>query len=775
MTISIVYDFQTKFSKNIKKLIPDEERDLLAVYLKHFGIEPKSIFFTFAYPIEATKIDRRVAEEARHKLLKELKEKQVTKILCCGTIAYGILSGQYNYLNVANTWGTAFEIEGMYGVVAPSPSLILEIKQSTTGKKSQPNVDRVRDFEICLEKLTKYDHVKPLPDYDFTVIDSFEELETELKYIIDNPGLSPIVVDTETTGLDAIHNSLLCLGLGYFYQGKTIDNKKCGNMLVIPGEILYRPDTVELLKKFFSGQSFTGSFVFHNAKFDIKFLTIYLGISFKPDMVQDTILLSYLLDERPIGWFGKSSHGLKSQSRIWFDGPDYAFNFEKFYATPEDKRDYLSLYSYLSLDLVYTRGLFDLLTAKINEEDQDLFRPYSTLLIPATCALAEIELKGAMVDKEYLKKLKKDFEEQIAEKLANLIKIVGSENFNPNSHQQVKKAIEKLSGGSLIPISSDKANLEDFQDNSGIPEVSYFCSELLAYRGLAKALSTYIIALLENADENGRIHADFNVNGTSSGRLSSSNPNLQNIPFNMGPAIRKSFCAPEDKIFVTADFSQLELRTAAWLSQDKNFLEAFKTGKDIHREFASKIYGIPYDKVDALTRKKGKTLVFGMLYGRSAWAISNELGIDREEAEQLIHSLLDNFPGFGEWSDQIKQDIIDNQFIKTMTGRKRRWPLITQFNHNAVVREAVNNPIQSAASDICLTALIDLHSELKKYNSFITFTVHDSLEIEADKKYINEVVELVRDRMVSSYSNEDIIFEVDIDAGPNWADSKKVE
>jgi DNA polymerase-1 len=772
MTLAIIYDFQTSKSKILHKIIPDEERDILAIYLKENGIDPKSIYFTFAYPVETSKIDKRMGDLARTKLLADLKEHGITKALICGTYAYQIMLGSYGYYNIANFWGQAFEVEGIYCVLAPSPAEILKIHVSTTKKRTQPNTDRIRDFDICMEKLVKHDHVLPIPTYDYSIVETVDHLGRLLKGFDEN---QPVVADTETTGLNALTDTLMCLGLGQYYPGKTIHDPVCGHMIVIPSQILYQPETIDLLRNFFSGTTYKGRFVYHNAKFDLKFLQIYLGnIEFNPDSIDDTILMSYMLDERPIGWQSKSSHGLKSQSRIWFDAENYAFDFESFYATPEQERDYNSLYYYLSLDLVYTLGLQQLLTAKMDEEPE-LWCPYRTLLIPATVALAEIEIHGAKVNIDYLKNLQVEYQKKIAERFADLQSMVDDSSFNPNSPKKVKECIEKLSEGILIPESTDKASLTDFVENCEVKPVVDFCQKMLEYRETGKTLSTYINSLIEKADKDGYIHADFNLNGTGTGRTSCSNPNLQNIPFNQGPVIRRSFCATEGKSFVTADFSQLELRVAAWVSQDENFLSVFKSGRDVHREVASKVYQIPYDEVTPLQRKHGKTFMFGVLYGRSAWAISNELEISQEEAEGLIHSLLDGFPKFNEWVERTKEQVRKHQFVSSLMGRKRRWPLLTDINKSAALREGVNSPIQSFASDICLTSLISLHNKLKKLNSCITFTVHDSIEFEIDNKYLDETLVLIRDEMVGSFSNDAITFEVEIEVGSNWADAQKVK
>lgn len=768
--IAVIYDFRTNASKILKKLIPDEERDLLGIFLKDNGIDPKSIYFCFAYPTETTKTDKATLTLAREKLLENLKKEGVTKALVCGTTAYQVLIGHSGFYNISKFWGKAFEVEGIYCVLAPSPAQILKIHTATSGRKTQPDADRIRDFQICIEKLISHSKVMPLPDYKYTVVQTVEELENLLK-CIDAETNSPVAVDTETTGLDAINNSLLCLGLGYFYAEKTIDNPDCGHMIVIPKEILYQPHVDDLLNTFFT--RYMGRFVFHNAKFDLKFLGRYLGTMLDPENIDDTIMMSYLLDERPIGWFGNSSHGLKDQSRIWFDAEDYHFDFEAFYATPEDERDYEKLHYYLSLDLVYTLGLYQKLSLKMDEE-YGLWRPYKQLIIPATVALAEIELHGAKVDIEYLKQLKEDYEDKLEDQIESLQGLAGGSDFNPNSPQKVKKTIENLSGGMLIPISTNKATLTDLVDNSECGPVVDFCEKMLEYRETSKTLSTYIESLIEKADKNGYIHADFNLNGTATGRLSCSHPNLQNIPFNQGPVIRRSFCAAPGYDFVTVDYSQLELRVAAWISHEENMFAAFKTGRDIHQEFASKIFGIPYDQVDKVTRKKGKTLVFGMLYGLSAWSIAKKLGITKEEAEALKSSLLDSFPGFSKWAEKIKKEVNSNQEVISPMGRVRRWPLLTPLNKSAAEREAVNSPIQSMASDICLTSLINLHNELKKYQSFITFTVHDSLEFEIKHEFFSEAILLIITEMTSVFSNDDIIFKVDVDAGPNWAESKEV-
>lgn len=406
--------------------------------------------------------------------------------------------------------------------------------------------------------------------------------------------------------------------------------------------------------------------------------------------------------------------------------------------------------------------------------------------MPAIKALAEVELEGVMIDVPYLETLGKTYAAELEKIKAEIQEYVFSQvegqtelysiidNFNPGSPAQILKVLHTIFGMDKVVDSTDRETLLTIVQTFDPHPVVHFAEMILDYREYQKILSTYVTKLISSADENSRVHGQFNLNGTSTGRLSSEQPNLQNMPKNMGSAIRKAFTVPAGYTFVNADYSQLEIRVAATLSGDAALIDAYNAGRDIHRESAAKIFNVPFDEVTDGQRFIAKRLVFGTMYGVTPWGLKNVLAedgvtIEESEAKSLIDGFLNAFSGYKQWRTEVEKQFVQEQRVKSVFGRVRRFPYLNTGNQNSALREAVNHPIQSAASDICLSALIRLHKILKCLGGKILFTVHDSIAFEVPTLNLEEAVRVIRQEMENTpIKDAPVPFAVDVETGERW-------
>jgi len=302
---------------------------------------------------------------------------------------------------------------------------------------------------------------------------------------------------------------------------------------------------------------------------------------------------------------------------------------------------------------------------------------------------------------------------------------------------------------------------------------------VLDYRQLSKLKSTYVDALPALIDaQTGRVHTTFNQTGTTTGRLSSTNPNLQNIPIRteLGREIRAAFIAEPGYSLLSADYSQIELRLLAHFSEDPLLVEAFRNGDDIHRLTASQVFGVPPMLIDAEHRRRAKAVNFGIVYGLSAFGLSQQLGIDQREAKKFIDAYFEKYAGVRRYIDRTLEETRKEQSVKTLFGRTRPIPDINSKNANMrgfAERTAVNTPLQGTAADLIKLAMIQIDEELRsrKLKSRMLLQVHDDLLFEVPENEIELMRGLVRERMEGVHKlNVPLLVELGV--GPNWRDAK---
>ena len=412
-----------------------------------------------------------------------------------------------------------------------------------------------------------------------------------------------------------------------------------------------------------------------------------------------------------------------------------------------------------------------------NLQEQDMLTLYRTIEHPLIEVLFSMEREGFTVDVNFLEKLGREYDERMSGFRREIYGFAGYE-FNINSTKQLA---DVLFGKLKLPVikktktgySTDNEVLEQLKGTHEIIEL------IINYRQLAKLKSTYIDGLTACADENGKIHTTFNQTVTNTGRLSSTDPNLQNIPIRTeeGSQIRKAFVPGDaDCMIADADYSQIELRMFAHMSGDEKFIAAFVHGDDIHRKTASDVFGIPYDEVSDAKRSQAKAVNFGIIYGISDFGLSKNLSIPRAQAKEIINDYMTHFPTIGAYMEKSIEFARENGYCKTIYGRRRSLADIHSRNFSlrtAAERIAVNMPVQGSAADVIKVAMINVFNELKSRNmrSKLILQVHDELVVKAYKEELEDVKVILKDCMENAIKL-DVPLIADIGSGANWSDAK---
>jgi len=398
--------------------------------------------------------------------------------------------------------------------------------------------------------------------------------------------------------------------------------------------------------------------------------------------------------------------------------------------------------------------LWEKLEEKLKEEG--LNKIYEEIEKPLIEVLAKMEKEGVYLDLEVISDLSKKAEEKIKELENKIYKISGIE-FNINSPKQLREILyEKLKCPPPEIKTEKKKELSTGEDALlQLKKMGYeIASFILEYREYFKLKSTYLDPLPHMRDKEGRIHTTFKQTQTSTGRLSSQNPNLQNIPIRseFGGLIRKAFSSPEDKILVVGDYSQIELRLLAHFCEDPALLQSFYDGKDIHSSTASYLYKIKEEDVNSEMRRMAKTVNFGIIYGISPHGLAQNLGISREEAKEILEKYFKQFPKVKEFFGSLLEEARKILKVSTIFGRIRRIPEINSKNFNIrsnAERMAINAPLQGSAADIIKIAMINLYKDIKeKYkNTKLILQVHDELILETDINSAEEIKKWVKEKM----------------------------
>lgn len=570
-----------------------------------------------------------------------------------------------------------------------------------------------------------------------------------------------VCFDTETTGTDPLASDLV--GLSFAFR---------------EGEAFYVPisadreqalQQVEIFRAFFEDERIEK--VGQNLKYDILELRNY-GIHVRGKLF-DTMIAHYLLNP-------ELRHGMDYMAETYLKYKTIHID-ELIGARGKNQKSMRDVApeivsEYAAEDADVTLKLKRLLKREIDENGlSELFYDIES---PLVYVLADMEWTGVRLDLKALSELSRELTDELIHIEKEIVEMAGMD-FNVNSPKQIgevlfdrMKIMEKPKKTKTGQYSTSEAELEKLRNKHPIIE------KILEQRGLKKLLSTYIDAfpLLINP-KSGKIHTSFNQTVAATGRLSSTNPNLQNIPIRdeRGKEMRKVFIPDAGCTFVSADYSQIELRIMAHLSGDKNMMEAFEHGQDIHAATAAKIYKIPIEEVTSDKRRKAKTANFGIIYGISVFGLSERLNIPRSEAKELIDGYFDTFPQVKQYMDESIARARESGFVETILGRKR---FLADINSkNAVVRgyaerNAINAPIQGSAADIIKIAMVRIFNRLQqgKLQSRMILQVHDELNFNVPTNELSDVRKIVSEEMENAYKLR-VPLKTDVGVGENWLEA----
>ncbi len=508
-----------------------------------------------------------------------------------------------------------------------------------------------------------------------------------------------------------------------------------------------------------------------NAKFEMNAISL-LGIKLGP-MVSDPMLASYIVDP-------DDKHGLKEQAERIFNY--YMKRITEVIGSGKKQIDMglapiSSVAPYAADDARVTLELARYYCCTFDEEQRYLLHHMD---LPLSTVLAKMEQTGVALDRDYLKVLSEELIIDLTQLEKDIFQITGH-TFNINSTQQLQRVLfeelklstkAKTKGGT--GYSTDSAVLEALKDDHEI------IAKLLDYRHLSKLRSTYVDALpKEISRRDGRLHGEFNQTVAATGRLSSSNPNLQNIPIRteLGRKIRRAFITGNpDALLISADYSQIELRMLAHMSGDETLIDAFNRNQDIHARTAMEIFDVPIDKVDDDMRRVGKTLNFALIYQQGPFATAQSLGISTKEAQAFIDKYFSRYPKVKKFMSQTIDEARANNFVSTLWGRKRHFKHLNDRNtgvRRADERAACNAPLQGGAADLMKLAMLDLDKRLEEAgsNAKLVLQVHDELVLEVPQDELEATKEILKSAMELGQPMK-IPLKVDLGVGKNWIDAK---
>jgi len=592
-------------------------------------------------------------------------------------------------------------------------------------------------------------------DHKYVLLDSLEAIGDVVKTLT---SLDEFCFDTETTSINPLDAEIVAIAFSW-EKGK-------GCLIHFSGPENETRQILEIIRPLLENHDIRK--IGQNIKFDIQVLANY-GIEVKGPLF-DTMIAHYLLEPDMRHNMNLLSETYLSYSPVHIESliGEKGNNQKNMSSVPVEK-----LKEYAVEDADVTLQLKNVFEPRIISEGlRDLSE---NIEMPLIRVLASIERNGVRLDSDDLKAITINLREDIISLEKEIYDLAGIE-FNISSPKQLGDILfirMKLDENARVTKTRQFVTNEEILQR--LSHKHPIIDKVLEYRGLKKLLSTYVEALPLLVDKKtGRIHTSFNQAVASTGRLSSNNPNLQNIPVRdeRGREIRKAFVAEEGHVFLSADYSQIELRLMAHLSKDKSMTDDFLSGNDIHAATASKIFGVDINDVTREMRSRAKTANFGIIYGISSFGLSERLTIGRKEAKDLIDGYFNSYPGVKIYMDESIKKARDRGYVTTMFGRKRYLPDI--LSRNQVVRgnaerNAINAPIQGSAADIIKIAMIRIHERLKSENflSKMILQVHDELIFETE----NSELEKLKDMVIFEMSNAaklNVPLVVDWGTGKNW-------
>ena len=570
-----------------------------------------------------------------------------------------------------------------------------------------------------------------------------------------------VCFDTETTSLEETEAELI--GLSFSYK------KGLAYYIPISENQEEAKKTLEIFRPFFEEKNILK--IAHNIKYDYKVLKNY-DIEVQ-GAIFDTMIAHYLINP-------DMKHGMDYLSEIYLNYTP--ISIESLIGKKGKNQGNLRSASlkqqtnYAAEDADVTFQLYEIFEQKLKEEN--LENLFYRIEMPLMKVLAKMELAGISLDKECLKKESLELENDLKNLEKKIFEFSGEE-FNLNSPKQLGEILfEKLK----LDAKAKKTKTGQYSTSEEVLQKleskHEIIKHILEYRTYQKLKSTYVDALpMQVNEKTGRIHTNFMQTVAATGRLSSVNPNLQNIPIRTlrGQQVRAAFIASEGKKIISADYSQIELRLIAEISGEKNMIEAFQKGEDIHASTAAKLFKIPLNEVTKLQRSQAKTVNFGIIYGVSSFGLSEQTGLSRTEAKQMIDAYFETYPRLKEYMNEQIMTARKNGYVETILGRKRYLKDINSANFvvkGHAERNAINAPIQGSAADIIKLAMINIDRELEnqKMETKMLLQVHDELIFEAPIDEIEAAKILIKTQMETAYATHvPLLTEVGI--ADNWLDA----
>ena len=633
-------------------------------------------------------------------------------------------------------------------------------------KVQDPNADELTElykeleFNSWLREVPQKKSVQPAIDSSYKCISTKDDLE---KLIKNASQAKTLALDTETTGLDYMDSDLVGISMSF-----------------TPGEAFYIPinhkdDTspqldmdyvLEELRPLLedSKQKIIGQ----NIKFDMNILSQH-GINIS-SIKNDTMMMSYVLDA------SATRHNLDALSSYYLGYKTSTFEDVAGKGVKQVTFDEVSIADathYAAEDADITLRLYEELLSKL-ESVESLKKLNEDIEIPLIEVLSEMEQNGAVLNSKILNAQSKDLENRI-KKIEKKAYVLAGDEFNLGSTKQLReiffdklgyRVIKKTPGGQP---STDEKVLAELAEEYELPKI------LLEHRTLSKLKSTYTDKLPNQISiSTGKVHTSFHQAVTTTGRLSSSDPNLQNIPIRTedGRRIRQAFEPSKGHKFVSADYSQIELRVMAHMSKDKGLLTAFQDGEDVHSKTASEVFNVDIEAVTTDLRRNAKAINFGLIYGISAFGLGKQLNINRNLAAEYMAMYFEKYPGVKKYMETTKDFAAENGYVETLFGRRLYLRDINASNamrRQASERAAINAPVQGTAADIMKIAMIKMHQLIKETNveAKLILQVHDELILDTPNKEIDEVIGLVTESMMGAASL-DVPLDIDVGVGDNW-------
>ena len=723
---------------------------MLATALAKVGIPEEQCFYTNVCTCRPPENRKPTAEEIGccwPRLEEELKDIKPDFVVALGATAGRTLFSDYKNMGSSRGRILATRVGGT-GLLTYHPAAILYPR----GEQFLPFL--VRDLNKALRALQGNLATQDFPT-EVKVITNPGEVQRvvdEILILSDIEPFLPVAYDWETTGTSTRRAIGFCLGLSW----------RPGQAVVIP--VAQVRECLPYLTHLFRAPKLR--FVAYNAMFDLKFNEL-IGLPGRVDA--DPMLMHYCLDEQP------QQRSLENMSMLYFDAPPYESDMLEHYDCAKNEMIKVIppevIYDYCGRDCDYALRLFLKFEEELKKRPK-LEKVHWLLLIPGVKAFADIERYGVWVDRERLQAVAEEYEKELAATLAESQELVGDPEFNPNSHPQVREALWDHLGLEEPDIYKRKPRSADKGTRAALLKKypkQEFVRCLDRYKELYTVLSRYLRVLPKYIEDDGRVRPSYHFDRTETGRLSTTRPAIHQVPRGH---IRTILAAPPGRMLIQADYEQVEIRTAAHYAQDEKLIELLGSGTDFHALMASEAFRIPIDRVTPEQRQAAKSVSFGLLYLMGDRMLADQTGLPSGEATEFVRRYKSLMPAVWQWIEKIKRQVKDQKYVESLFGRRRRFPLITRANLADIQREAVNMPIQSAASDLCLWQVIKLHTLFKQRypEVHIIAMSHDSIVVECPEGLAPIVAAIMAEEMPQPPFQTDVLFPVKIKIGQRWGE-----